>query len=544
MNEATNNNPNNDLPTGWVLHKLDSCIEILDSQRVPINSEEREKRISNKSEAELCPYYGATGQVGWIDDYLFDEELVLLGEDGAPFLEPKNKAYIIKGKSWVNNHAHVLKAILEISSNSFLCHYLNIFDYHGYVSGTTRLKLNQGAMRQISIPIPPLPEQRIIVTRVDSLLEHVNKAKESLEKIPRIMKRFRQAALKKAFSGELTAEWRAQQQDLEPAAELLKRIRKERDRRQRQSKKTIKLEIEQLDTSTLPEDWVITRIGEITDLFSGIAFKKSEYSDQGVRLLQIANVSFGRIIWDNIVYMPLNYLEKYPELTLKAGDILMALNRPLLGGELKIGVLKETDAPAILYQRVGKFDLYNSSLKPYFFYYLKSPFFIDYLKSSLRGVDQPFINKPELLQIPFPIAPLPEQQEIVSRIGSLFKFADETEKNAREARKHVDIMTQSILARAFRGDLSADFREAVRNWKDLDAEARGRYVFVLPEEEREKVLNADEFPIEQASRLLERIGEEREKNELKRKTPRQEGRQNGRNSRYKTDIRDHCNKSK
>lgn len=82
---------------------------------------------------------------------------------------------------------------------------------------------------------------------------------------------------------------------------------------------------------------------------------------------------------------------------------------------------------------------------------------------------------------------------------------------AAEARKRVDIMTQSILARAFRGDLSADFREAVRNWKDLDAEARGRYVFVLPEEKRERVLNGDEFPMEPASRLLERIGEEKGK---------------------------------
>jgi len=77
-------------------------------------------------------------------------------------------------------------------------------------------------------------------------------------------------------------------------------------------------------------------------------------------------------------------------------------------------------------------------------------------------------------------------------------------------------MTQSILARAFRGDLSADFREAVRNWKDLDAEARGRYVFVLPEEEREKVLNADEFPIEPASYLLRRVMEEKGKNRRKK----------------------------
>ncbi len=129
------------------------------------------------------------------------------------------------------------------------------------------------------------------------------------------------------------------------------------------------------------------------------------------------------------------------------------------------------------------------------------------------GSTFPNVQGEVLGTINIPISPLPEQQEIVRRIELLFKFADETEKNAGEARKRVEFMTQSILARAFRGDLSADFREAVRNWKDLDAEARGRYVFVLPEEEREKVLSADEFPIEPASRLLERIGEERAKQE-------------------------------
>ncbi|MFH1322633.1 MAG: hypothetical protein ABIH80_02205 [Methanobacteriota archaeon] len=121
-----------ELPGGWVWTSLESCIEILDGQRVPINADEREKRIAGKSTSELYPYYGATGQVGWIDDHLFDEELVLLGEDGAPFFEQtKNKAYIIKGKSWVNNHAHVLKAIADVILNQFLCNYLNVFDYNG-----------------------------------------------------------------------------------------------------------------------------------------------------------------------------------------------------------------------------------------------------------------------------------------------------------------------------------------------------------------------------------------------------------------------------
>src|SRR5437762_9259028 len=83
---------------------LGEVVDILDSRRIPVNSDERAKRVGD------VPYYGATGQVGWIDDCIFDEELVLLGEDGAPFLDhTKPKAYMIRGKSWVNNHAHVLR---------------------------------------------------------------------------------------------------------------------------------------------------------------------------------------------------------------------------------------------------------------------------------------------------------------------------------------------------------------------------------------------------------------------------------------------------
>ena len=132
---------------------LGEVVDILDSRRVPINSTERAKRVGT------VPYFGATGQVGWIDDHLFDEELVLLGEDGAPFLDgTKAKAYMVRGKTWVNNHVHVLRAKAGLS-NGFLLYQLNHVDYHPFVSGSTRLKLPQGPMRQIPLLVPPLDEQ-------------------------------------------------------------------------------------------------------------------------------------------------------------------------------------------------------------------------------------------------------------------------------------------------------------------------------------------------------------------------------------------------
>jgi type I restriction enzyme S subunit len=191
-----------DLPPRWEMAKLENVVEILDSKRVPINSKERETRQGP------IPYYGATGQVGWIDGFLFDEELVLLGEDGAPFLEAaKPKAYVIRGKSWVNNHAHVLRARDGIP-NAYIKYYLDIVDYHGFVTGTTRLKLTQAAMRQIPVPIAPPDEQKHIVAEIEKQFSRLDEAVANLKRAKANLKRYKAAVLKSAVEGKLTEEWR------------------------------------------------------------------------------------------------------------------------------------------------------------------------------------------------------------------------------------------------------------------------------------------------------------------------------------------------
>ena len=165
--------------------------------RKPVNAKERQSRIEGKDIGELYPYYGATGQVGYIDGYISDGEYVLLGEDGAPFLQPTaTKAYLIHGKAWVNNHAHVLRSKYN---NAFLCYYLNSFDYQGFVSGTTRLKLTQAAMKQIPIPAPPLSEQKHIVSRIEELFSQLDASVAELKTAKERLKVYRQAVLKETF---------------------------------------------------------------------------------------------------------------------------------------------------------------------------------------------------------------------------------------------------------------------------------------------------------------------------------------------------------
>lgn len=148
----------------------------MDYLRKPINSTERLARLEKAS--IQYPYYGSTGLAGYIDDYLLDGEYILLGEDAAPFLDKNaSKAYLINGKSWVNNHAHILKST---TSNKYLMYYLNWFDYSNYVSGTTRLKLSQGNMKKIPYPILKKEIKDKIVSQIDNTFYIIEKIKEQL----------------------------------------------------------------------------------------------------------------------------------------------------------------------------------------------------------------------------------------------------------------------------------------------------------------------------------------------------------------------------
>jgi len=158
-------------PDSWIFQSLSQVTLNLDSKRKAINSTERARRIEKASNSHLYPYYGATGETGKIDDYLLDETTILVGEDGAPFLDKYAiKAYKVSGKYWVNNHAHILRALIE---EDFLLNYLNYFDYTGYVNGTTRLKLTQTSLQSIPIIVPPVEEQRRIVSELKRIYQSI-----------------------------------------------------------------------------------------------------------------------------------------------------------------------------------------------------------------------------------------------------------------------------------------------------------------------------------------------------------------------------------
>ncbi len=184
------------IPLHWEVKKLKHVTECLDSVRIPLNSEQRSEVPGD------IPYYGATKQVDTVADWLFDETLVLLGEDGAPFFEPlKDVAYRIDGKSWVNNHAHVLRP--KGIEATFLSHALNIVSYSSYIDGSTRDKLNQSKMKEIPVPFPPNEECREIGERIQEIESNLSGIIKSTQIMIETLVEFRTALISAAVTGKI-----------------------------------------------------------------------------------------------------------------------------------------------------------------------------------------------------------------------------------------------------------------------------------------------------------------------------------------------------
>ena len=158
---------------GWPTKPLGDLVDVLDRLRKPITKKDRT--------AGPYPYYGATGVLDHVDGYLFDEPLVLIGEDGAKWEAGANSAFAIEGKTWVNNHAHVIRPHRGRVLDDWLIYYLNGSDLMPFISGMTVPKLNQGRLREIPIPLPPLEEQQRIVAVLDDAFEGLARARAHTE---------------------------------------------------------------------------------------------------------------------------------------------------------------------------------------------------------------------------------------------------------------------------------------------------------------------------------------------------------------------------
>ncbi|KJV20478.1 hypothetical protein VI31_06505 [Salmonella enterica subsp. enterica serovar Mishmarhaemek] len=263
------------------------------------------------------------------------------------------------------------------------------------------------------VPIAPFQEQKIIAEKLDTLLAQVDSTKARLELIPQILKRFRQAVLRAAVTGRLIDK----------------------------------------DFTNL-----VTNIGSHVSIDIGNAFKSAEFSEDGIPLLRGQNIEPGALRWDDTKKFPAEKLELFSHLFINENDIILAMDRPIISSGLKLAKAKKSDLPCVLVQRVARFKDYRDLLPEYLYIALSGLDFENYIQPNQTGSDIPHISGKQILNFKCSIPPHDDQLEIVRRVEQLFAYADTIEKQVNNALTRVNSLTQSILAKAFRGELTAQWR--------------------------------------------------------------------------------------
>lgn len=157
------------IPEKWKWVQFKSTCSSLDGKRVPVKKSDRKKQARN------FPYYGATGIIDYVENYIFDGTYLLIGEDGANLLsKAKDNAFMVSGKFWLNNHAHIFESN-EVAELSYLRLVINSMSLNPYVTGSAQPKLTQKKLLSIPVPLPPLTEQRRIVAKVEELMAQVDR---------------------------------------------------------------------------------------------------------------------------------------------------------------------------------------------------------------------------------------------------------------------------------------------------------------------------------------------------------------------------------
>ncbi len=348
--------------------------------------------------------------------------------------------------------------------------------------GTAVPRLNVGDIRLLDVSLPPLAEQKRIVAKIEELFSELDAGEESLRRARHQLGVYRQSLLKQAFEGKLTAQWRAQHPDLlESPDQLLARIQEEREARYeekleaweaavaewectgklgakpkkpRKPKDPIEIEAETLAAlPALPAQWAWVSLGELADTTVGFAFKSKEFRQSGVRLLRGDNIEPRALRWTNAMHWAEDDLDDYTDLLVNEGDIILAMDRPVISSGLKVALARAHDVPCLLVQRVARITGVEGVENRFLLALIDQQRFINHCLGHQTGTQLPHISEGQIRAYAVPLFSLPEQQEIVRLLDEQFEVIEQNEREIDAALKRSEALRQAILKKAFTGQL-------------------------------------------------------------------------------------------
>ena len=395
-----------EVPEGWCITDIGELLINRDGERKPVSL-----AIRSKQKNKVYDYYGAAGVIDKVDNYLFDECLLLIGEDGANLLSRnKNNAFLADGKYWVNNHAHVLDTIDKFIL-SYVAIVINSMKLDDYITGSAQPKLSQDNLNKIPIFLPPLNEQKRIMTELErwfALIDQIDQGKVDLQET---IKQTKSKILDLATHGKLVP----QDPNDEPAIELLKRINPDFT------------PCDNGHYENLPSGWTSITIKDVCENINGLwKGKKEPFVNVGV----IRNANFTKdfkLDYSNIEYI--NVEERaFSQRHLLKGDLIV---------EKSGGSDNNPVGRAILYEGENRFFSFsnftmvlrvkdkNVVSSKFLYYYILSKYQKGVMRSmqtQTTGLHNLILDK--YLAMPLYLPPYSEQKRIINRIEGIFNTLD------------------------------------------------------------------------------------------------------------------------
>ena len=368
-----------EIPESWCWTTIDELLINRDSERVPLSSTIRKKQAN-----KVYDYYGAAGVIDKVEGYLFNEKLLLIGEDGANLLSrSKDNAFFADGKYWVNNHAHVLDCCYK-SILTYVAYLINSISLDPFVTGTAQPKLSQDNLNKIPIALPPIKEQARIVAGIEKWGGFIDEIEAGKIELESYIKQTKSKILDLAISGKLVP----QDPNDEPAIELLKRINPG---------------FKPCDTShyeNLPECWKEIAMGEICKLYDGEKVSGPSLTYIDVKYLRGSKV--GEFVTSG------KYAPQGSTLILvdgeNSGEVFTAPIDGYQGSTFKI------------------LDITEYLDKEYVLLLIKRSQKL--LRENKVGSAIPHLNKKMFKELIVPVPPLAEQKRIVATVDMLFYKLD------------------------------------------------------------------------------------------------------------------------
>lgn len=362
------------------------------------------------------------------------------------------------------------RLLLQLLSRRETVKYAN-----AHVKGINLPRISAYQLGELNIDLPPLNEQKRIVTIIEELQGRSRRAKEAMEGIPELLEQLRRSILAAAYRGNLTKEWREKHPDVEPANELLKRIRAERRKRWEEAEfeklkakgltgDTLNEEFAKrrkqckepapLDTSDLPElpkDWCWASIEELSQWITDGTHQPPPFTDRGVPFLVISNMVSGDIAWDTV--------QKW--VSTETYDKYTGIYKPSFGDIIYSTVGSYGVAVEVMTHKKFMFQRHIAHIRPisnhvsvsYLSFSLNSPICKEQADKVARGVAQKTVNLSDLRRFAIPLAPLSEQYKLNELLSKSFEILDNQRLNLNSSLTKLYNFEQSILSKAFRGEL-------------------------------------------------------------------------------------------